>query len=393
MARESRIVVALRSRFVADIGGMSRSPAQDRPDERPPRTRREVAESAYEASGFRIDRVDARHQPVSGGARPVRPTLTRVERFVHSADRVQSLRWAIRIGAHAGAAGDSWGDVFFADDLANALRRLGQSVVIDRLQSVPRTESDYLDDVTLTLRGLHQPSPNPLSVNMMWVISHPEAVTRREVVEDYDVIFAASEGWARRTRQATGSDVRALLQATEPRRFHPGDASEEFEGTVLFVGRSRGVMRPIVRDARELGIDIAIYGDDWEQFLGAGVVRSMFMPNDRLPSAYRSARIVLNDHWADMRESGFISNRLFDAAATGARVVSDPVAGLESLFSGLVRTYESREDLARLILSDDGWPDAARARELAQAIGAQHSFDRRAETLLDAALNIRRADR
>ena len=33
--------------------------------------------------------------------------------------------------------------------------------------------------------------------------------------------------------------------------------------------------------------------------------------------------MVLNDHWEDMRAEGFLSNRLFDAVASGARVVTD----------------------------------------------------------------------
>ena len=38
---------------------------------------------------------------------------------------------------------------------------------------------------------------------------------------------------------------------------------------------------------------------------------------------YSSAKIVLNDHWPDMRAHGFLSNRLYDALACGAFVISD----------------------------------------------------------------------
>ena len=46
------------------------------------------------------------------------------------------------------------------------------------------------------------------------------------------------------------------------------------------------------------------------------------IPNRRLAAAYAGAGVVLNDHWDDMRAGGFVSNRLFDAVASGARVVS-----------------------------------------------------------------------
>ncbi len=58
--------------------------------------------------------------------------------------------------------------------------------------------------------------------------------------------------------------------------------------------------------------------------------------------------MVLNDHWEDMRTSGFISNRLFDAAASGARVITDAVEGLPATFGDSVQVYRSQEDLVRL---------------------------------------------
>ena len=53
-----------------------------------------------------------------------------------------------------------------------------------------------------------------------------------------------------------------------------------------------------------------------------------------------------------MREKGFISNRIFDAIACGAYVISDEVSGLDELFEGRVDTYETVEQLNQLI--EDG---------------------------------------
>jgi spore maturation protein CgeB len=99
---------------------------------------------------------------------------------------------------------------------------------------------------------------------------------------------------------------------------------------------------------------------------------------------------VLNDHWADMARNGFVSNRLFDAAASGALVVSDRVPGVEDLFAGAVRTYDSVEELRDLVRAGDRLPVAERAARGAR-IGTTHAFLRRAEVLLDAVRRLRAA--
>ena len=181
-----------------------------------------------------------------------------------------------------------------------------------------------------------------------------------------------------------------LLQATDPQRFHPGVAAPDTGEAVLFVGNSRNVFRPVVRDLLEAGVDVAIYGDKWERFLGPGRVRGRFVPNERLAAAYRSAGVVLNDHWDDMRAEGFYSNRLFDAAACGARVVSDHLPGLEEVFGGLARTFADADELVRIVrAAPEGFPDDVQRVALAAAVAREHSFDARAATLLDEALRLR----
>jgi hypothetical protein len=58
----------------------------------------------------------------------------------------------------------------------------------------------------------------------------------------------------------------------------------------------------------------------------------MGVANAELRHHYSAADVVLNDHWPEMRQRGFLSNRLYDALAFGACVVSDHVAGIEAEF-------------------------------------------------------------
>ena len=149
---------------------------------------------------------------------------------------------------------------------------------------------------------------------------------------------------------------------------------------VLFVGNSRGVFRASVRDLLAAGVDVGVYGAGWEAFVDARHVRARLLANDELPEHYRAAGVVLNDHWDDMRAEGFYSNRLFDAAASGARVVSDHIEGTERLFGGLVRTYRTPEELVALVRgAHDLFPDADERARIGARIGAEHSFDERRE--------------
>ena len=61
--------------------------------------------------------------------------------------------------------------------------------------------------------------------------------------------------------------------------------------------------------------------------------------NEDFGPLYCSAGVVLNDHHDDMRRDGFLSNRLFDATACAARVVSDEIDGVTEVFGDVVKTF------------------------------------------------------
>ena len=142
-----------------------------------------------------------------------------------------------------------------------------------------------------------------------------------------------------------------------------------------------------------MGGDVAVYGVGWETFLAPNQIRADHLPNVELPAAYAAAGVVLNDHWPQMAADGFLSNRLFDAVATGARVVSDRARGLESVFGTSVRTYEGTEELRSLLTGErDGVFGDHEERLAAAAHVAQlHSFDERAKVLIERAQVVRAA--
>ncbi|TDT66076.1 glycosyltransferase [Frigoribacterium sp. PhB116] len=296
-------------------------------------------------------------------------------------ERPPRLRWSIKTAAWPDARGDDWGDTHFATDLAAALVALGQDAVIDARLSHVRPASEHLDEVSLVLRGLDRTPLSPYAVNVSWVISHPDLVSGTELA-GYDLRYAASTSWAARATTTAGVSVRPLLQATDPARFRPREKDASLVSDVLFVGKTRGVARPVVSDAIAAGLELSLWGEGWAGAAPPGAVRGEYLPNELLPVAYSNARVVLSDHWADMAREGFVSNRVFDALATGAVVVTDRVAGLDEALGGLVLTYDGVDDLRRVVDSV-GPIDAADRESRAASVAREHSFTARAQVLLD----------
>jgi O-antigen biosynthesis protein len=298
------------------------------------------------------------------------------------------LRWAIKTSVPAGASGQGWGDLYFAQELASSLEKLGHTARVDMRSDVLNSQSAD-DDVVIVLRGVEQIRPQRGAINLLWVISHPSRISTHEL-KSFDAVFAASNNWSNKVSKKTGISIAPLLQATNPAKFNPTVSAPDSGHEVLFLGNTRNEFRKIIRDCLKAGVRPAIYGKNWDQFVSRELIAGEFIPNSEIAAQYRSAGVVLNDHWRDMANEGFYSNRLFDAVASGARVISDRVDGIEQIFDGGVMTYSSPSDLAKLC-SDESrtlWGTQQEIVERATRIGQRHSFDQRAKELVQAVQNL-----
>jgi spore maturation protein CgeB len=175
-----------------------------------------------------------------------------------------------------------------------------------------------------------------------------------------------------------------MLQATDPRRFQP-EPDPDLAVEVLFAGNSRGQRRIAVDSAIEIGAPIRVYGHGWEGTIPESYLAGGHFPNERLSALYSSAGVTLNDHWPEMMRHGFVSNRVFDIIAAGGLVFTDPVAGLDQVFGGLVPTFDSSDEL-RLLLEDwrgnqeDYSSRMSRARKI---VLQEHTFEARASRIME----------
>lgn len=297
-------------------------------------------------------------------------------------DWVDSQRFGICIGVPEREQSPRWGDYHFARAIQRQLEHLGHPT---RIFLLPEWEEEFVsrEDVLVHLFGLSEYKTQPGQLNLMWNISHPERVSVRRC-DTYDAVFVASERFAEELRSSVTVPVHTLYQATDPDRFYPDPDGPHHD--LLFVGNSRRVRRRIIDDLAGTGYDLAVYGSDWTRdLIDQRHVRGEHVPNEELRRYYSSAKIVLNDHWDDMREHGFISNRIYDALACGAVVVSDHVAGIEEHLEGCVVTYRSRDELLRHIdrLLEDAEERQRRGDRGRETVVSQHTFAHRVRTMLE----------
>ncbi len=304
--------------------------------------------------------------------------------------RNNKLRIAIKIPAFNNQSAAHWGDYHFAHSLKNAFIKKGHPARVDLFDSW--YEQGYMtDDVVIVLRGIKRYHTRGSQINIMWNISHPEKIDPDEY-HDYDHIFVASNVFAQELQEKYSIKAENLLQCTDPALFYPDTSQIEdnMKTDILYVANSRGVMRKSVEYTMQKGIPVTIYGTNWENLLPPGMIRGNYILNEELRKYYSNCNILLNDHWADMTEEGYISNRIFDALACGAIVLTDRVKGIEQTFDEGLFYYGNADELAE----QTGWirEHMQEAKQMAlknsKKVLENHTFDIRAERILEVALQI-----
>lgn len=275
-----------------------------------------------------------------------------------------------------------WGDYHFGTALKREFERKGYEVLIQTLSEWYNGEDDDCD-VVIVLRGLTKYNPKKQHFNIMWNISHPDLVTLDEY-NQYDHVFIASQFWAETINKKVKVPVDTLLQCTDPKLFYP-EYNSDYDHELLFVGMYRPGNRKIIEDIIPTDKDLAVYGPNWQySTLDKKNWINDYIQNTELRKAYSSCKILLNDHWKDMKEKGFISNRLFDGFASGAFIISDNVKGASDIFGDLLVTYDSPEELKNLV--DNYLENEDKRNEQAKMgmklVNTYHTYHNRVEDIL-----------
>ncbi len=276
---------------------------------------------------------------------------------------------------------EKWGDYHFANSLTAAFNQEGYQC---QLRYLPQWEEPFDGKYVLVLRGLNVYKPQKEHINIMWNISHPDDVSLLEY-ENYDHVCIASAYWAENIKEKVGVPVSALLQCTDDKVFNT-DYEDEKSRDLLFVGNARGIYRKILKDLIPTDYKLEVYGDGWEEWIDKKYIKGNHIPNCELKRAYQSCKILLNDHWKDMRDKGFISNRLFDGLAAGAFILTDEVKDIDKVFSAMAAFYNgTRKDLKKQIDLYMAQPEKRKTMALLgqEFVLKNHTFSKRAQEIIE----------
>lgn len=265
----------------------------------------------------------------------------------------------IMLPVPSAAERESWGDWHIAKYLGFQMSKLGYEVRYSflrewgdsRIQAAPA-------ETRLVIRGLSRYTPRAEDLNLMWLMSHPDKVDFSEVCE-YDLALIASRDLLRELGER-GLSPFLFEQFTDYDLFHsPVDTARS---GLVYVANTRGVRRTLPALAKAAKIPVAVFGFGWkESDFAPGSRVSDGIPNSQLPEVYSSHAACLSDAWPSMNEAGIISNRVFDAAASGALVVMEKISGDHPLLD-YIMTYGSADDLEKIVsqLGDPALEEKAR---------------------------------
>jgi spore maturation protein CgeB len=182
-------------------------------------------------------------------------------------------------------------------------------------------------------------------------------------VKLYDVFAVSSLKIYNTLKDKLNIPVYYIPQFTNTEKFYP-DYDESLKSDILFVGNNH-FDRKAAKYAIIHSLPISIYGDGWPLEFTKGI----YVDNRILRKYYSSAAIVLNDTMPSMKEFGFISNRIFDATASGAFVISDYMPEIEQMYGDSIPMWKSEEEFVKITKYYLNHPEerkikAKRAREI-----------------------------
>jgi hypothetical protein len=284
------------------------------------------------------------------------------------------------------------------------LRRLGFGVEIalERVPALDRSRQQGLaervleecPDLLLTMdRRLHgsvvAAAKSVGARTALWFPDHVGNMDRHQMfLAGYDRIYIKNPLFVRRLREIYGVPAVYMPEAANSRWHRP--TAEYGSRPVIVMAGSVHPTRALLLDRLIAdGVTIEIYGSPMPSWLDLPRVRGahtgLYLRRQEKANTFRGARAVLNNlHPA---EFAGINCRVFEGAASGAVVLTEPREGLPELFEvgREVDTFDSYDELLSKIRSLLDSPDVGRPMADAAALRAHsdHTYELRLAAILN----------
>jgi spore maturation protein CgeB len=208
----------------------------------------------------------------------------------------------------------------------------------------------------------------------------------------YDALFVTDAGLARRYRDLRGVNAHLMPEGCTPRWHRPpaGEVPGDAGLALLMLGSLYLSRFALLRRLTAAGVPLELRGGH----VGRTVPREPWLEEVRTGGelereakarAFRRAAAVLND--LGTAEGSHLNARLFEAAASGAAVVTEWRDGLPELFEPgsevhVYRTFDELVELAQALRED---PERARAAGDAASARAhaEHTWVHRFDAIVD----------
>lgn len=313
------------------------------------------------------------------------PVHTRPFHFLNHIYNSGPINFAIKLPCHTRENFNICGDYFFGLGLANALNRLGYSTRLDAHDEWETARQS--NDIDIVIRGQHSYTRHPINPCIYWFISNPEKVSWRELYQA-DHVFVASKPLLDKIQHRFANLSCSLLPQAFDAVSMPFSPESTRSSTPLFVGTRRDFHRTSVEFSLENNIDLKLYGTGWKHSPAIRYLLGERIDNSDLSSLYNTSQVVLNDHNPFMRDEGLCSNRVFEAMACGAVVVSDRVSWVPDDIRPWIYFYDNTTDFRSAVHAAQSEGSLQRKNRIlfTERFRNAHSFDVRAKEVLAVVL-------
>ena len=240
-----------------------------------------------------------------------------------------------------------WGDLYLARSIRYELQKNKLRCNISVGENDERRFSSR-EDLALNLRGIESVKQLSKQCFLNWFISHPESYDIAELVES-DKIAVSSKIFTHKIESfRSGFNNNKPLYLPQFSTIKALESPHETLYDFIFVGNTRNIYRESVKYAIQLGLDVKVIGSGWESYIDEKYILKNLVSNSELGSTYALGRVVLCDHWDDMKKFGFVSNRIYDCLSIGRPVLTDYAEDIESDLTDdekrYIFTYNSFDD-------------------------------------------------